>query len=277
MTIWICTGCGLEHPDSPEPPPVDGCVLDRGEVGVEERGDLGPHGRGWTTHAELAAQPHETLRRDHGRGVYSLRREPRFAIGHWSFLVRTAHGNLLWDPPAYLDEEVLGLVRELGGVDVIAVSHPHMFAAQVSWSHAFGRVPVLVNADDQEWVPRADPVVEYWKDHAEPLPGVELIQLGGHMPGSSVARTSDGTLLVGDTISGVPVHPAWVSFTRNYPKLVPLSPAVVRRIVRRLDAYEYDRLYTLGGDTIDSQAKAVVHRSADSHIRWAGGEFDRLT
>ncbi|MFE0023160.1 hydrolase [Amycolatopsis sp. NPDC059021] len=277
MSTWICDGCGLEHPESPEPPPRDGCVFDRGEVSIEERGDLGPHGQRWVTHEELAAQPHETVHRDHGRGVHSFRREPRFAIGHWSFLVRTPRGNLLWDPPAYLDEQVLGLVRELGGVAVIATSHPHMFAAQVAWSHEFGRVPVLVNADDEEWVPRPDPVIEYWKEHAEPLPGLELIQVGGHMRGSSIARTSDGTLLVGDSISGVPKHPAWVSFTRNFPKLVPLSPAVVRRIVDRLDAWEYDRLYTLGGDGIDRDAKQVVHRAAESHIRWASGEFDHLT
>jgi hypothetical protein len=277
MGTWICDGCGLEHPESPEPPPMDGCVFDRGPVGIEERGDIGPHTRRWTTHEELAAQPHETVHRDHGRGVHSLRREPRFGIGQWSFLAQTPHGNLLWDPPTYVDDEVVRLVRELGGVAVVATSHPHMFAAQVSWSHAFGRVPVLVNADDAEWVPRPDPVIEFWKDHTEPLPGIELVQVGGHMRGSSVARTGDGTLLVGDTISGVPKAPAWVTFTRNYPKLVPMSPGVVRRIVDRLDAYDYDRLYTLGGDTIDSDAKQIVHRSADSHIRWTSGEFDHLT
>ncbi|MFD4402563.1 hydrolase [Nocardia sp. NPDC058499] len=277
MNTWICDGCGLEHPDSTEPPPADGCVFDRGEIGIEERGDLGTHGQGWTTHSELAAQPHETQHRDHGRGVHSLHRVPRFAIGHRSFLVQTAHGNLLWDPPAYLDDQVVGMVRELGGVAAIATSHPHMFAAQISWSHAFGHVSVLVNEDDQEWIPRTDPVIRYWKGQVEPLPGIELIQLGGHMRGSSVARTSDGTLLVGDTLTGVPTHPAWVSFTRNYPKLVPLSPTVVRRIVDRLDAYEYDRIYTLGGDTIEQDARQVVHRSANSHIRWASGEFDHLT
>lgn len=96
------------------------------------------------------------------------------------------------------------------------------------------------------------------------------------MRGSSVARTTDGTLLVGDTISGAK-HPDWISFTRNLPKIIPLSPAVVRRIVDRLNAYEYDRLYTLSGDTIDKDAKQVVHRCATSHIRWANGEFDHLT
>lgn len=112
---------------------------------------------------------------------------------------------------------------------------------------------------------------------AEPLPGVRLLQLGGHMLGSSVALTADGTLLTGDTISGVPKGRDWVSFQRNYPKLVPLSLAVVRRIVDRLEPYDYDRLYTLGGDEIDRDAKRVVRRSAESHIRWASGEFDHLT
>src|SRR5882757_6763557 len=270
MTLWVCDGCGLEHPDLPEPP-ADGCVFDRGEVTTEQRGDMGTHGQ-WTTHEQLAALPHEMVHRDHGRGVHSLRREPKFAIGHWSFLAQTPSGNLLWDPPCYVDGAAVDLVRGLGGVAVVAASHPHMFGAQVSWSHAFGRAPVLVNSDDAEWVPRSDPVIKYWQHHVEALPGVELIQVGGHMLGSCVARTSDGTLLVGDTISGVPRHPAWVSFTRDYPRLIPLSPAVVRRIVGRLDAYDFDRLYTLGGDTIDQDAKQVVRRSADSHIRWVSGE-----
>lgn len=277
MAIWICDGCGLEHAESAEPPAPDGCVLDRGEVDDGERGDLGSrHGR-WVTHVQVATQPHHVRYRSHGRGVHSLRREPRFAIGQWSFLAQTPHGNLLWDPPAWIDDEIVGLVRALGGVAVIATSHPHMFAAQVSWSHEFGRVPVLVNADDQEWVPRTDPVIEYWKDHARPLADLELIQVGGHMRGSSVARTGDGTLLVGDCISGVPKNHAWVSFMRNYPKLVPLSPAAVRRIVQRLDRYDYDRLYSLEGYAVETDAKRVVHRSATRHIRWTSGELDPLT
>ncbi len=244
-------------------------------VSVEECGDLGPHGS-WTTLAELAAQPHRTEHVDHGRGVHSLRRMPRFAIGHRSFVVQTDAGNLLWDAPSYLDDEIVRVVRGLGGVTAIAASHPHMFGAQLSWSSEFGGVPVYVNALDQEWLPRPDPVIELWKEQAEPLPGGRLLHVGGHMRGSAVALSPDGTLLVGDTISGGLARD-WVSFQRNFPKHVPLSPAVVRRIVERLEPYDYDRLYTLGGDEIDHDAKAVVLRSAQAHIRWASGEFDHLT
>ncbi|MEU7766661.1 hydrolase [Nocardia sp. NPDC049190] len=274
MTTWVCAGCGLEHPESDQPP-ADGCVLASDAVTDEERGDLGPHGW-WTTHVELARQPHRTVLREHGHGLHSLRREPRFAIGHWSFLVATPNGTLLWDPPAYLDDEVLGLVRSLGGVAAIAASHPHMFAAQVGWSHAFGKVPVLVNALDKEWVPRPDPVIEFWTEHAEPLPGIELVHVGGHMRGSAVAHTADGALLTGDTIAGCHT-PGWVSFQRNYPRHVPMSAAVVRRIVETLEPYDYDRLYTLGGDTIDHDAKSIVRAAANRHIRWISGEFDHLT
>jgi hypothetical protein len=276
MPTWICDGCGLEHSESDQPPPLDGCVFDLGPVSDEERGDLGPHTRRWLTQDGLAHEAHRTAHRDHGRDLHSLRREPGLGIGQWSFLVRTSSGNLLWDPPVHLDAEVEGLVRELGGVAVIATSHPHMFASQVSWSHAFDRAPVLVNAYGKEWVPRPDPVIDYWTDEVEPLPGIRVIRLGGHMPSSAVAITGGGDLLAGDTISGSR-DPHWLSFQRNFPRHVPMSAAVVQRLVEQLRPYRFDRLYTLGGDTIEHDAFQVVEQAARRHIRWVSGEFDHLT
>ncbi|WP_245713391.1 hypothetical protein [Nocardia rhamnosiphila] len=51
----------------------------------------------------------------------------------------------------------------------------------------------------------------------------------------------------------------------------------MQRIIARLAPYSYDRLYTLGGDTIDHDAKQIVGLAADRHIRWVSGEFDHLT
>jgi glyoxylase-like metal-dependent hydrolase (beta-lactamase superfamily II) len=226
MPTWICDGCGVEHADADVRPAENSCVFTSEVVSIEERGDLPPHGA-WTTLAELAALPHQTEHVDHGRGVHSLRRQPRFAIGHRSFVVQTGQGNLLWDAPSYLDDDILGLVRNLGGVAAIAASHPHMFGAQLSWSKEFGDAPVYVNALDKEWLPRPDLVIELWKGQIEPLRGVQLLHVGGHMRGSSVALTDEGTLLVGDTITGGLARD-WVSFQRNFPKHVPLSPSVVR-------------------------------------------------
>jgi hypothetical protein len=206
MTTWICDGCGVEHADSDVRPPENSCVFASEVVAIEERGDLPPHGT-WTTLAELAAQPHQTEHVDHRRGVHSLRREPRFAIGHRSFVVQTGRGNLLWDAPAYLDDDIVALVHGLGGVAAIAASHPHMFGAQLSWSTQFGDVPVYVNALDQEWLPRTDPVIELWKEHIRwtsgefdhltrptwprPPPGHRRAQDGRRVP--RCGRTGTGT------------------------------------------------------------------------------------
>lgn len=273
---WICSGCGLEHPASPDAPPLDGCVLNLGPVSDEELGDLGPHTRRWLTFDDLAEQPHTLDYRDHGQGVHSFRRAPRLGIGQWSFLVTTPQGNLLWDPPAYIDDEIETLVSGLGGVAVIATSHPHMFAAQVSWSHAFGRAQVLVNEQGKQWLPRTDDVIETWDGEVQPLPGVRIIRLGGHMPSSAVALTTGGSLLVGDTVAGS-LDPEWLSFQRNYPRHVPLSAGTVQRLVDDLEALDFDRLYTLGGDAIERDAHTVFRNSARRHIRWVSGEFDHLT
>jgi hypothetical protein len=56
-----------------------------------------------------------------------------------------------------------------------------------------------------------------------------------------------------------------------------MSAAVVRRIVETLEPYSYDRLHTLGGDTLDRDAKQPVHAAANRHTSWVSGEFDHLT
>jgi hypothetical protein len=77
--------------------------------------------------------------------------------------------------------------------------------------------------------------------------------------------TPDGSLLAGDTIAGS-LDPGWLSFQRNYPRHVPLSAGTVQRLVDGLEALEFDRLYTLGGDAIEHQAHAVVRSAARRHI-----------
>jgi hypothetical protein len=83
-----------------------------------------------------------------------------------------------------------------------------MFGSQVAWSHRFGDVPVLVLSADRGWVQRDDPVITEWPGVETVLPGVTLIEVGGHFPGASVARVARpdrrGDLLVGDSIMPTP-------------------------------------------------------------------------
>jgi hypothetical protein len=64
---------------------------------------------------------------------------------------------------------------------------------------------------------------------------------------------------------------------RSYPNRIPLSAAVVERVTSTVETLSFDRLYDNFGHTIDSDARAVVRRSADRYKGWVSGDFDDLT
>jgi hypothetical protein len=264
----VCATCGVESEDPPEVCPI--CA--------DERQHVPRPGQRWTSLAELAMSSYELEIRELEPGLFGVHRKPEFAIGQWSMLLQTSDGNLLWDPPNFLDDQVADRIRQLGGIVAVAASHPHVFGVQVSWSHAFGSVPVWVNVADERWLQRRDPVIRTWSGAQDVLPGVRLVRCGGHFPGSAIVHwqrgaCGRGVLLTGDTIADVAAV-GWVTFMRSYVNRIPLSAAGVERIVDRLEPYDYERLYTLNGGTVDRDAKAVVRRSADRYIGWVRGDFD---
>jgi hypothetical protein len=274
MTIWICATCGVEHPDSDQPQ-AGIC-----RVCADERQYVPESGQVWTTLAELAAQEHELVHQQLEPRIHRLNRKPSLGIGQWTYLAQTPGGNLLWDPPNALDQPLIDKITELGGAAVIVASHPHMYGSQVSLSHQLGNVPVLVHAADRKWVQREDPVIGEWSGVREVLPGITLVEAGGHFPGAAVAHVAfgaegKGTLFVGDTL--LPAQATgWVSFMRSYPNRIPLSPGLVRRIVERLEPYPYDRVYSLLGQCVATDAKNAVRRSARRYVDWVSGANDHL-
>jgi hypothetical protein len=166
-------------------------------------------------------------------------------------------------------------------VAAIATSHPHMFGAQVAWSRALGGVPVWVCEPDLRWVARPDPVIRTWTGRHDVVPGVTLLQTGGHFPGSAVAHWAAGAdgrgvLLSGDTVHANPDRTS-TTILRSYPNRIPLSPAVVERVTRKVEELSFDRLYDNFDTVIDTDARAAVRRSADRYIAWVRGDFDHLT
>src|SRR5205823_13651951 len=110
------------------------------------------------------------------------------AIGQRALLIRTRAGNLLWDCVGLLDDATVGAVRERGGIQAIAISHPHFYSAMVEWSRAFGGAPIWLHAADRAHVMRPDQVIRHWEgETADPLPGsgLTLVRVGGHFEGQT--------------------------------------------------------------------------------------------
>ena len=89
--------------------------------------------------------------------MIGLGTQPSFAIGQRALIVCTPDGNILWDCIAMLDPATVTLIKGLGGLKTIAISHPHFYTTMVEWSRAFGGIPIYLHADDQQWIMRQTP------------------------------------------------------------------------------------------------------------------------
>ena len=119
--------------------------------------------------------------------VLLYRQNPLLAL-----LLRTAKGNVLWDCITLLDNATIEIVKGLGGLIGIAISHPHYYSSMVEWARAFD-APIHLHAADRQWVMRPDPSIQFWDGDALTLAdGVTLIRCGGHFAGGTVLHWAQG-------------------------------------------------------------------------------------
>ena len=267
-TAYICVTCGVQQAPRASTP-------ERCPICEDERQYVRQGGQAWTTLEELASQGHRVEVRELEPGLTGLGASPAVGIGQRGLLVRVPGGNVLWDCFGYIDAKGVEAVRALGGLVGIAFSHPHFYGVMVEWSRAFGGCPIWIPSDDRMWVQRDDPAIVEWRGTRELFPGVTLIQTGGHFDGSAVLHWAAGAggrgaLLVGDTITVVPDVRA-VSFMRSYPNLIPLPADEIRRIVRTVEPYPFERIYGGWWDRVTkSDGKGAVERSARRYFKWIG-------
>lgn len=265
MQNWICATCGVQF-DASDTPPTNCPICD------DARQYVGPNGQHWTTVEQLRRTHHNRVETVEPNLV-GIGTEPGFAIGQRALLVQTLQGNLLWDCTPFFDAPLLELIRALGGIRWIAVSHPHLVSTCVEWSRAFDDAPIYWHADNAEWVMRHDGNYVLWKNETcELAPGLTLIRCGGHFPGSDVLHWANGAegrgvLLAGDTVQ-VASDRRYVSFMYSYPNMIPLNARSVQHIVDSLEPFAFDRIY--GGwwhSIVASDAKNAVKHSAERYIK----------
>jgi hypothetical protein len=264
MQAFICTACGTQYPPSEASPAACPICMD-------ERQFVPASGQSWTT-LERLKNGHSNKFRRLAAGLTTIETTPVFGIAQRAILVQTPAGNLLWDCIALIDDATVDLVKGMGGIAAIAISHPHYYTTMLEWSRAFGDVPIHLHAADRRWVMREDPSVQFWEGNAKPIgPGLTLVCLGGHFEGGTVLHWADwgegrGVVLSGDILQVVPS--GHVSFMWSYPNLIPLSAAKVLRIAEILEPFAFDAVYGAFSDRgqIDEDGKQVVAASVARYI-----------
>jgi len=240
MPVFICTACGTSYPPS-EAAPAQCPICE------DVRQYVPATGQGWITPEALAAR-HLNSFREYEPGLIGIGSQPRFAIGQRAVLVMTPQGSVLWDCISLIDAATVTLIKALGGLKAIAISHPHFYTSMGDWSRAFGDVPIYLHEADREWIMRPEAAVKLWEGETlSLLPDVTLIRGGGHFPGNAMLHWAKGArgrglLLCSDTAMVCEDRKSF-SFMRSYPNYIPLSASAVERIAAAVEPFAFDAAY----------------------------------
>jgi hypothetical protein len=270
MPAFICNACGSQFTPSEQQP--SSCP-----ICVDERQFVPPTGQAWST-LDALTRRHFNSYRQHEPGLLGIGTVPTFAIGQRALLLRTPEGNILWDCIALLDAATIEIIKGLGGLAGIAISHPHYYSTMVEWSRAFGDAPIHLHAADQKWIMRPDSAIKLWEGDSLPLAtGVTLIRCGGHFAGGTVLHWKQGAggrgaLFSGDIVMVIGDR-NYVSFMRSYPNMVPLSAPAVERIGTTLEPFAFDAIYGAFFDrNIAQGGKQAVKRSVERYVAAIRGD-----
>jgi hypothetical protein len=268
MPAFICTTCGTQFAPTDAAPAH--CTICE-----EERQYVPATGQAWITPERLAAR-HANTFRQHEPGLISVGTVPTFAIGQGALIVSTPQGNVLWDCISLLDEATVAVIKGLGGLSGIAISHPHFYTTMVDWAHAFG-CPVHLHAADRQWIMRSDASIRFWDGETlRLLPEVTLLRGGGHFPGGTMLHWSAGAsgrgALLSADIATVTPDRKFLSFMRSYPNLIPLSAREVEGIAAAVAPFAFDAIYGHFFDrVIAAGAKPVFAASVARYLAAIAG------
>ncbi len=268
QTAFICVTCGTQYPPS-DAAPANCRICD------DERQYVPAGGQRWTDLAAMR-RSHFNAWRQHEPNLLGIGTTPSFAIGQRALLIRTKSGNILWDCISFIDEATIALLRGLGGISAIAISHPHYYASMVEFAHAFGAT-IWLHEGDRGEVMRPDPAIRFWSGETHALTdGLTLVNAPGHFDGATMLHWAGGAggkgaLLSGDIFQVVPDR-HHVSFMRSYPNLIPLPATAVRKMDAVMRPFAYDRIYGAWWDRcIETGAKHAVAESVERYLRWITG------
>ena len=264
MENYICTTCGTQFSATSKTP-------DRCPICEDERQYVPSGGQQWTT-LEALRKGHRNSFQKKESALYAIGTTPKVGIGQRALLVQRPEKNILWDCLPLVDDATVDIINGLGGLDAIAISHPHYYSSMIEWSQAFDDIPIYLHGNDRQWVMRPDDRIHYWEgDQMQLSDDITLLRLGGHFSGGTVLHWADGAdekgaLLSSDILQVVPDR-KHLSFMYSYPNQIPLNHKAINHIVNQLEAYSFERIYgAFWGRNILTGAKEALATSANRYL-----------
>ena len=233
LPAYVCDNCGFWQRHF-EPPAACPMCLDARHVV--------PQG-GWRFRTERAAQDAFPCHwAELEPGVWRFWNEPVAGIGPSAHLIRTEHGNMVFEGCTVFSPAALDRIEALGGMAVLSASHPHAYGALAQLQDRFDP-ELCLPAADFAWS-AALQVSWPYDDVLEPLPGLELHRTAGHFDGHAVLFDRHRKIcFCGDAFkfeldAGNPRRARTISAHKAFVRGVPLTGDELRRyrdVFARLD------------------------------------------
>ncbi|GJJ07789.1 hypothetical protein Clacol_001994 [Clathrus columnatus] len=252
----ICVTCSTQF-DGPEHP--KSC-----HICDDPRQYVPPSGQSWTTLKEsISSDKFKNIivpTPGADGQIYTIATQPKLGIGQRAHLIRTPQGNIVWDLVAYIDDDTVNKINELGGIQAIVISHPHFYSTFTTWSEAFGEIPVYLASEDESWISRHDSaayeLITRPIQEIIPESGVTAIKVGGHFPGSMVLHWRN-RIFTADSIMITPI---------------PLPPDAIYNIIKTLAPFDFEIAHgAFSGQEFKRNAKRKLIQSADIVISIMNG------
>ena len=224
MPAFICTACGTQYPPSDAPPAHARSARRSGNT-CRRRPEL--------DHAGEARGTHFNAFRQHEDGLIGIGTQPPFAIGQRALRVHP-NGNVLWDCIALLDDATVTLIKGLGGLKAIAISHPHFYTTMVEWARVRRAGPSPRRRPQMDHAARSRDQA-LGRRHAAAHAGRDADPRRRAFPGGTMlhwAKGAGGGVLSAD-IATVTQDRKFLTFMRSYPNFIPLSAREVEASRRR--------------------------------------------
>lgn len=186
--VYVCCTCGAQFEGFSAPSCCPICEDERQYVGNNGQQE-------WILQEDLL-KDHENVIKEEEHSVTGIGTQPSFAIGQRALLLQTGmhvalcdrsrklpswhvcpgslanrcmrqprcfagRGNILWDCINGLTAETKRRVQEMGGIQAIAISHPHFYTGMADWAAAFD-APVYIHELDKQWVTQPSDKIQHW-------------------------------------------------------------------------------------------------------------------
>lgn len=234
----ICSTCGTRY--NAETFERDSC-----RICSDARQYVKEDGQQWLSYSDLSIS-HTIEINQWSDTLFHLQVQPNFAIGQRAFLVKTPKGNILWDCLPFLDQPTVDFIQNNGGLDAIAISHPHYYSLMNEWARTFG-CPIYLHQKDKAWIMDDPHHLVFWDERTKQLnEDATLFHIGGHFPGCAVLQCTlpqyGETLFVGDTLYLSP-NKKHLSAMFSYPNIIPLSPVQTLNVFNSVSEINFQALF----------------------------------